>query len=59
MMKRKTKTTEDPVVLEVRAARARLWEQAGGTMSGLSALVKRRAAALRKRGIARKRHRAA
>jgi hypothetical protein len=45
---KKTKLLEDPVVQEVRAARARLWEEGGGTMAGLSRLVKQRADAVRK-----------
>ena len=48
-MKTKVKLEEDPVVREVRAARARLWEEAGGTMSGLARLVKQRAGVIRKR----------
>ena len=48
-MKTKVKLEEDPVVREVRAARARLWEKAGRTMSGLARLVKQRAGAIRKR----------
>ena len=38
-MAMKNATKEDPVVLEVRAARARLWEEGGGTMKGLARLV--------------------
>lgn len=32
---------DDPVVEEVRRARRELWKQAGGTLEGLSRLVKR------------------
>ena len=53
-MKTKVKLEEDPVVREVRAARARLWQEAGGTMSGLARLVKQRAGAIRKRRRTRK-----
>lgn len=53
-MKANVKLEEDPVVREVRAARARLWQEGGATMSGLSRLVKRRAAAIRKRRQTRK-----
>jgi hypothetical protein len=31
---------EDPIVAEVHAIRARLWESAGGTIDGLYALLK-------------------
>ena len=53
-MKTKVKLEEDPVVREVRAARARLWQEGGGTMSGLSRLVKQRAGVIRKRRRTRK-----
>ena len=58
-MKTKVKLEEDPVVREVRAARARLWQEAGGTMSGLARLVKQRAGAIRKRRRTRKKQGAA
>ena len=58
-MKTRVKLQEDPVVREVRAARARLWQEGGGTMSGLARLVKQRAGALRKRRRARKKRSAA
>ena len=57
-MKTKVKLEEDPVVREVRAARARLWEEAGGTMSGLARLVKQRAGTIRKRRGTRKKEEA-
>lgn len=50
-MKKRRVLTEDPVVEEVRAIRADLWRQAGGTVTGLMRLLdqgqrpKRRAAA--------------
>lgn len=50
-MKKRSVLTEDPVVEEVRAIRADLWRQAGGTVTGLMRLLdqgkrpKRRAAA--------------
>ena len=31
--------SEDPVVEEVRAVRARLWKEAGGTVEGLMRLI--------------------
>ena len=58
-MKPKVKLEEDPVVREVRAARARLWQEGGGTMSGLSRLVKQRAGVIRKRRRTRKKQGAA
>jgi len=53
-MKRKVKLPEDPVVREVRAARVHRWEEGGGTMEGLTQLVKKRAQGLRKRRRTRK-----
>ncbi len=49
----KTKRTrsiwsDDPVILEVRRARAKLWEEGGGTIEGLMRVVKRKAARIRK-----------
>ena len=35
-MKTKVRLEDDPVVGEVRALRARLWQEAGATMSGLA-----------------------
>ena len=53
-MKTKVRLEDDPVVREVRAARARLWQEGGETMSGLSRLVKQRAGAIRRRRRTRK-----
>jgi hypothetical protein len=53
-MKTKVRLEDDPVVREVRAARARLWQEGGGTMSGLARLVKQRAGAIRRRPRTRK-----
>ena len=39
---------DDPVVREVREARAKLWEEAGGTIAGLMRLAKERASQLQK-----------
>ena len=38
-MKRRHPIPEDPVVKEVRAARRKLWERAGGTFEGLLRLL--------------------
>lgn len=38
-MTRKRAIAEDPVVLEVRAIRNRLWKKAGGTFAGLLSLL--------------------
>jgi hypothetical protein len=37
----KKKIVDDPVVAEVRAIRAKLWKEAGGTVEGLIALLNR------------------
>jgi hypothetical protein len=58
-MKSKVRMEDDPVVREVRAARARLWQEGGGTMSGLARLVKRRAGVIRKHRRMRKKQGAA
>jgi len=58
-MRKKVKPQEDPVVGEVRAARARLWQEGGGTMSGLARLVKQRAGVIRKRRRTQKKQGAA
>jgi hypothetical protein len=39
---------DDPVVREVREARAKLWKEAGGTFEGLQRLVAERVAKLTK-----------
>ena len=41
-MKRKPRLAEDPVVAEVRAIRADLWREAGGTVAGLIRLLEQR-----------------
>lgn len=38
-MNRRTKVQDDPVVEEVRAIRAKLWQEAGGTVEGLISLL--------------------
>ncbi|MCG3130626.1 MAG: hypothetical protein FLDDKLPJ_01392 [Phycisphaerae bacterium] len=37
-------STDDPVVAEVRAIRAKLWEEGGGTIEGFIELIRRRCA---------------
>jgi hypothetical protein len=39
---------DDPVVREVREARAKLWKEAGGTIEGLMRLARERVARLKK-----------
>jgi hypothetical protein len=46
--KAKTETVDDPVVQEVREARAKLWKEGGATFEGFLAAVRRHAAAVRK-----------
>jgi hypothetical protein len=41
-MSKKKQWPEDPVVREVREARAKLWKEAGGTFEGLQRLVAER-----------------
>ncbi len=41
-MKNKPRLAEDPVVEEVRAIRAELWREAGGTVAGLIQLLEQR-----------------
>ncbi len=53
-MTRKTQWPDDPVVREVRQARAKLWKEAGGTIEGLMELVHSRAAQLRDKTRAKK-----
>lgn len=38
-MKKPQASRDDPVVEEVRAIRARLWKEAGGTVKGLVRLI--------------------
>ena len=38
-MKEPQESRDDPVVEEVRAIRARLWKEAGGTVEGLVSLI--------------------
>jgi hypothetical protein len=38
-VKRKRQALDDPVVREIREVRQRLWQQAGGTISGLLRLL--------------------
>ena len=38
-MKEPQESRDDPVVEEVRAIRARLWKEAGGTVEGLVRLI--------------------
>jgi hypothetical protein len=47
--KAKTKPLADPVVQEVREARAELWKEGGGTIEGFLAVVNRHAATVRKK----------
>ena len=47
-MNGKGNSQDDPVVGEVRAARARLWREGGETMEGLARLVNERVKTLRK-----------
>lgn len=42
-MKREPINNEDPVVAEVRAIRAKLWKQGGGTAAGYLALMREQA----------------
>jgi len=46
MTRRKDHWPDDPVVREVREARAKLWKEGGGTIEGFIAVVHRRAAEL-------------
>ena len=55
-MRPRPSSADDPVVAEVRAVRARLWREAGGTVDGLIRLLegckllpRRRAAVPRRR----------
>jgi hypothetical protein len=41
--------TDDPVIQEVRRARAQLWEEGGGTIEGYMRVVKEKAAKARER----------
>jgi hypothetical protein len=47
-MRKEPSWPDDPVVREVRAARAELWKEAGGTIEGLMRLAKKRAAEIRR-----------
>lgn len=47
---RTRRTTEDPAVAEVRAARARRWKQGEGTAEGLGRVLKVRAATRARKG---------
>jgi len=47
-MSRKDQWPDDPVVREVREARARLWKEAGGTFAGLQRLVAQRVGRMRR-----------
>ena len=38
-MKKPLGSRDDPVVEEIRAVRARLWKEAGGTVEGLMRLI--------------------
>ena len=49
-MKTKTRPQVDPVVQEVREARAKLWNEGGGTIEGFLRVVRERVAG-RKRGV--------
>ncbi len=44
----RTLWSDDPVVQEVRQARAKLWEEGGGTIEGLMRVVKQRVARIRR-----------
>jgi hypothetical protein len=46
--KAKSIWSDDPVVQEVRRARARLWKEGGGTIEGLMRVVKLKAARIRR-----------
>ena len=47
-MRRKETWPDDPVVREVREARARLWKEAGGTFEGLQRLVAERVSKMKR-----------
>lgn len=42
IVKKTSRLVEDPVVEEVRAIRAELWREAGGTVAGLIRLLEQR-----------------
>jgi len=46
---------DDPVVREVREARAKLWKEGGGTIAGFIRVVKQRTARKRRRGTGARR----
>ncbi len=50
-MKPKQTWPDDPVVREVREARAKLWKEAGETFAGLQRLVAERVEQMRKEGL--------
>lgn len=50
-MKKNRSLREDPVVREVREARRKLWEQAGGTIDGLIRLLDQRVPKKRKKRV--------
>ena len=54
-MKAKLSVLDDPVVREVRQARQKLWQEAGGTIEGLLRLLDERVPKRRKRGSAKQR----
>ncbi len=43
----RTEWPDNPVVAEVRAIRAKLWQEGGGTVAGFLELIRRRAASSR------------
>jgi hypothetical protein len=55
--RRRAEEGDPPTVAEVRAIRAKMWKEAGGTIRGLMELVAREAAALREGGTAKRRRR--
>ena len=57
-MKKKVSVIDDPVVREVRQARQKLWEEAGGTVEGLLRLLDERVPRRRKRGLPKRKRRA-
>ena len=48
MNKKKDEWPDDPVVREVREARAKLWKEGGGTFEGFRRVVAKRAARIKR-----------
>ena len=57
-MSKKDQWPDDPVVREVREARAKLWKEAGGTFEGLRRLVAKRVGRIKRSKPQRRRSKA-